>query len=148
MVRRSKGALLIVASVLPLLGGCAYSTPIQPVASSVSAFDGAVYGGETVTINPNTEGAEEYRVFHQAATGFNSVQEVRDDAERRAKEFCDRKGNVLRLLRETTSKPPHILGNFPRVEIVFTCVEKPKSVAPAAADDAKYTKLLNLKKLL
>ena len=51
-------------------------------------------------------------------------------------------------LRETTSKPPHILGNFPRVEIIFGCVDKPPSVVVPASDDSKYTKLANLKKLL
>lgn len=54
----------------------------------------------------------------------------------------------MRPLRETTSKPPHILGNFPRVEIVFSCIEKPASVAARTGDDPKYTRLMNLKKLL
>jgi len=87
-------------------------------------------------------------VFIQAATGFVSIQSVRDDAEQRAKEFCDRKGKVMESLSETTAKPPYILGNFPRVEIVFDCIEKPPSSTTTAGDDAKYTKLVNLKKLL
>jgi hypothetical protein len=51
-------------------------------------------------------------------------------------------------LRETTAKPPYILGNFPRVEIIFGCVDKVSAVSTAASDDPKYARLINLKKLL
>lgn len=54
----------------------------------------------------------------------------------------------MQPVRETTSKPPHILGNFPRVEIIFSCADKTPSVVVPPSEDAKYTKLVNLKKLL
>jgi hypothetical protein len=63
-------------------------------------------------ISPLTE---DCRVFVQGATGFVSIQSVRDDAEQRAKEFCARKHQTMESLAETTAKPPYILGNFPRV---------------------------------
>jgi len=131
-----------------ILSGCADTSTIQPAGSSKSQFEDAVYGGESVTISSTTPGSEEYRVFHQGATGFVSVQSVRASAEQRATEFCDRRGKAMKPLRETTSKPPHILGNFPRVELIFGCVDKPPSVGSPAGDDPKYTKLVNLKKLL
>ena len=109
----SKIRLTISISTLLLLLGCASSSPIQPVSASRSGFEGAVYGGETVTISSNTDGGEEYRIFHQGATGFVSIQDVRADVETRGKEFCDLKGKVMKSLQETTSKPPHILGNYP-----------------------------------
>ncbi|MEO8187758.1 MAG: hypothetical protein ABI580_10395, partial [Burkholderiaceae bacterium] len=137
-----------VAVAAVILAGCADTSPIQPAASSKSQFEGAVYGGESVTVSASTLGTEEYRVFHQGSTGFVSVQSVRTDAEQRATEFCDRKGTAMKTLRETTSKPPHILGNYPRVEIIFGCVARPGMVGAPADDDSKYTKLLNLKKLL
>ena len=144
----SKLRLTITVSTLLLLLGCASSSPIQPASTSRSGFEGAVYGGETVKISANTDGGEEYRIFHQGASSFVSVQIVREDVEARGKEFCDRKGKIMKSLQETTSKPPHILGNFPRVEIVFECIEKPSLVAPADVGDTKYTKLGNIKKLL
>lgn len=138
----------IVASV-GFLTGCADTSPIRPAASSKSEFDSAVYQGESVNISSSTTGSEEFRVFHQGATGFVSVQSVRASAEQRATEFCDRQGKVMKPLRETASKPPHILGNFPRIEIIFGCVDKPTAVVVPASDDPKYTKkLVNLKKLL
>ncbi|CAM5793090.1 SHOCT domain-containing protein [Rhizobacter fulvus] len=112
-------------------------------------FDGAVYSGEEAVITTDRGGGEEYRVFRQGGTGFVSLQTVRDDAEQRMTEFCDRKGKVGQPLRERTSVPPHVLGNFPRVEIVFACVAKPASTtASAPGVDPKFTRLTNLKKLL
>jgi hypothetical protein len=54
----------------------------------------------------------------------------------------------MESLQETTAQPPYILGNFPRVEIVFDCIANPALLTQSAADDPKYTKLVNLKKLL
>jgi hypothetical protein len=101
-----------------------------------------------VTTGTAAPGGEAYRVFIQGATGFVSIQSVRDDAETRAKEFCANKGKEIESLSETTAKPPYILGNFPRIEIVFDCVSTPATATPAPADDQKYNKLVNLKKLL
>jgi hypothetical protein len=98
-------------------------------------------------LKAETVGNESYRVFNQGATGFVPIQSVRDDAEQRAKDFCDRKGNAFESLTESTAVPPYILGNYPRVEIVFDCIEKPAVLAPSTGDDPKYTKLVNLKKL-
>ena len=94
-----------------------------------------------------TKGSEEYRLFQQGATGYVSLQSVRDDVEQRADKFCERKGLSMKALRETTSKPPFILGNFPRSELVFQCIEKAGSTG-TAAEDVKFIKLSNLKKLL
>jgi hypothetical protein len=105
-------------SLVSLLVGCATASPIQPVESSKSHFDGAVFDGESVTISSSTPGHEAYRVFHHAATGFVSVQSVRVSAEKRATEFCDREGRAMKALSETTSRPPHILGNFPRIDLL------------------------------
>jgi hypothetical protein len=135
-------------SLVSLLVGCATASPIQPVESSKSHFDGAVFDGESVTISSSTPGHEAYRVFHHAATGFVSVQSVRVSAEKRATEFCDREGRAMKALSETTSRPPHILGNFPRIEIVFECVDRSASTTSPASEDTKYTRLVNLKKLL
>jgi hypothetical protein len=140
--------LIALAATAGFLTGCANTSPIMPAASSQSQFDGAIYPGESVTVSSSTPGIEEFRVFHQGATSFVSVQSIRVNAEQRAAEFCDRRGKVMKPVRETTSKPPHILGNFPRVEIIFGCVDQSAPDVVPAADDPKYTKLINLKRLL
>src|SRR5882757_8222983 len=137
--------LAVFASVV--LVGCADSPAIQPASSSKSKFELSAYHGETVTVRSTPPGLEEYRVFQEGSSGFVSIQSVRTDAEQRAMAFCDGTGKTMLSLRETTAKPPYILGNFPRVEIIFGCVDK-DSAAGAVADDPKYAKLVNLKKLL
>ena len=94
-----------------------------------------------------TPGNPTFRVFQQAATGFVSIQSVREDAEQRATAFCDRTGKAMESLTETTATPPYILGNFPRIEIVFDCVDKAASPEAASGGD-KYAKLAKLKQLL
>jgi hypothetical protein len=136
----------MMLTVIPL-SACAVTSPIQPADTSKSAFADAVYKGHTTNIKPETPGNPAYRAFIQGATGFVSMDSVRDDAEERAKEFCDRKGKVMESLTETTATPPYILGNFPRIEIVFDCVAKPATATAVSGDD-KYTKLAKLKQLL
>lgn len=130
-----------------MLIGCSVTAPVQPAATSKSGFEGAVYKGQTVSVSPGMPGATQYRVFQQAASGFVSIQSVREDAEKRAVEFCDRKGKAMESVTETTATPPFVLGNFPRVEIVFDCVDKAAAPAVAPSDD-KYAKIAKLKQLL
>jgi hypothetical protein len=130
------------------LAACASSSTIQPADKSRSAFEGAVYKGEEKVVAEDKSGAERYRVFEQGATGFVSVQSVRETAEERANQFCEKQGKWAKTLTEHTSTPPHILGNFPRVELVFVCADKALSTAPSNFEDQRYIKLTNLKKLL
>jgi len=107
------GIIVVVCAATLGVAGCSVTSPIQSGTASKSAFDGAVYKGQTVTVNPGTPGNPTYRVFIQGATGFVSMQSVRDDAEQRATVFCDRKGKAMQSLTETMATPPYILGNFP-----------------------------------
>src|SRR5271166_929670 len=108
-----------------MLSACADSPAIQPASASKSKFDVSVYHGETVKVRDAPPGVEEFRVFEEGATGFVSMGSVRDSAEQRATDFCSRKGKAMESFRETTATPPYILGNFPRVEIIFGCLDKP-----------------------
>ncbi|HSD36546.1 MAG TPA: SHOCT domain-containing protein [Rhodocyclaceae bacterium] len=138
-------ATLLAASVLL---GCANNPPVQPVAGSKSQFDGAVFGGETAQLEKATPGAEAYRAFYQGGSGFVSVGSVRETVEEMATKQCARKGKTVRPLQETTSKAPHILGNFPRVEWIFECADSLSSNAPGAQTVDKLSQVERLKKLL
>jgi hypothetical protein len=117
-----RSALLVIAV---LCTGCASAPPIQPAATSKSHFEGATYDGETVTLDRPTPGEESYRVFQEGATGFVTLQTVRSRAEAMAAAYCERKGKAMHGLIETAARPPFILGNFARVELIFECVAKP-----------------------
>lgn len=131
--------------------GCGTSSTIQPANRSKSGFEGATYPGELHVIAEDNSGSERYRVFEKGATGFVSLEAVREGAEQRADAFCERQGLATKVLTEHTSKPPHILGNFPRVELVFTCVASSNLAASPSSSgfqDETFIRLSNLKKLL
>jgi hypothetical protein len=141
---RMLSALLVAEMALT---ACSVASTIQGADQSKSAFEGAVYGGKTSSVNPEIPGVPTYRIFHQAATGFVSVAAVRESAETRAEAFCAHSSNAFYPISETTSVPPYILGNFPRIEIVFSCVAESK--APRAATNRdKYDRIARLKALL
>ena len=147
---RSRFLSLLVLPAVVVLAACATSPAITPAATSKSGFDGAVYKGTETVIATARPGNTEYRVFRQGATGFVSIGSVRSDAEQAASEFCERKtGGTFNALRERVSPRLQIMGNFPRVEIVFECVPKPApNTATAAPTANKFQRLEELKGLL
>ena len=126
-------------------GGCAENSAVLRAKDNNSFFDDAVFKGETTILNEDTTGSEQYRVYQQAATGFISVETCREEVEQKAFRYCENMGKSLKILQERKSVPPHILGNFPRAELLFVCLPKPGT---ASFEDQLYIKLSNLKKLL
>lgn len=121
-------------------------SPIQLASASKSGFDGAVYTGESTNLGRNP-GVEEYRVFHQGASSFVSVESVRQSAQRRATEFCAKSDRRMLSFSERHSTPPHVLGNFPRVELIFGCVESNAQSMGRQTDEQRYRNIERLKSL-
>ena len=67
--------------------------------------------------------------------------------EERARQFCADKEKSLHVLESEQSNPPYILGNFPRMELIFMC-EEMKSTAKQANATDRLAQLSELKKLL
>lgn len=131
------------------LSGCATKSPILKESESLSNFDTAFYKGQKTYVAENIESSEgdRYRVFHQGASGFVPMGAVRNSAIKRTEEFCKRKGGEMLILSQHEAKPPYILGNFPRIEIIFTCVKSSAKESTADGKD-KYDTILKLKNLL
>src|ERR1700680_3255746 len=85
-----KRLLIPALSATLMFGACASSSTIQPASKSKSGFEGAVYKGEEKVVTEDNSGAERYRVFEHGATGFVSLQSVRETAGQRANQFCDK----------------------------------------------------------
>lgn len=136
--------LVVLGLTVLFINGCAEVSPILKANESKSFFEGAVYSGQSTTVNTDTTGEEQYRLFQQGASSFVPLDMITEESTLRAKEYCEQQGKSLKLLQKTLSNPPHILGNFPRVELLFTCT----ILAPTVMDDLLYTRLTNLKKLL
>lgn len=138
-----------LVSICALLSSCAVSSTIEDASSSESQFDEAlIYDGERKQVQAPLPGVETHRVFHQGATGFTPISAVRSSAMARAVEFCKLKGQVPYLVEETTSKPPHILGNWPRIELVFSCLPPNQAEGQNNGASDKYDQLGKLKTLL
>lgn len=130
------------------LSGCAVSPVVSP-GSSESGFADAVFEGEELEVASLTPGVDQFRIFEQGATGFVPLSGVVEDVEYNAAKFCENKGSVVRAVKWRRSVPPHILGNFPRAELVFEChpVKTADRAEPAPQQD-RLTQLERLKKLL
>jgi hypothetical protein len=126
---------LVCASVI--IAACSMSAPIQPATTSRSAVEGA---GQTISILPRAPDTVAYRVFNQGSSGFVSMQSVREEAERRANQFCGQRGKAMESLEGTVASAPYVWGHVPRIEIVFDCVEFGHIV------DDTYERLFDLKK--
>lgn len=136
---------IFLLCIFSLLVGCASNPPIRPAATTKSEFEGAAYGGDVSQLDKPTPGLDAYRAFYQGGSGFVSVASVRNTVEAMAVSHCGRIGKKVRPIQETTSKPPHVLGNFPRVEWIFECVDLP---AASSTGTDKLSQLERLKKLL
>ena len=140
-----------VISICLSTAACSIASSIQRADTSTSGFDGAFYDGEESILRDDIPDSEAFRIFHQGATGFVSVQSVRISAERRARTFCEDKGLSYELLRATVSAGAHVAGNFPRAELVFACLPAQESMRTTNTDVVKpgrYDELRELKALL
>lgn len=114
---------LIVLALVVGLSGCAVRGDVQPAATSKSEFEDAFYKGKEFRIAENPEGYKEWRIFSQGASGFVPQNSVRGNAIKRAQAFCKtQNGYDMRILSEHRASGAKILGNFPRVELIFVCV--------------------------
>jgi hypothetical protein len=71
-------------------------------------------------------GPDTFMVSRQAATGFSGLGDLKAQALREANKYCADKGKSMQEINTSESKPPYILGNFPRVEVEFRCLDVAK----------------------
>lgn len=136
---------ILALSSLLLFAGCATSSPIKRYGQSQSGFHTGPELIEHAYPDKNI-----YRIYHRAATGFVSIQSIRQAAEQRAQQFCEQQGKGMVVLGEKISQPPYILGNFPRIEIVFAAIDKPATASTGIAVGAEdaHVKIARLKRFL
>lgn len=136
---------LCIALTVTALFGCSSTPPIQKVSTSTSEFDNAVFTGEIIELDTDSTGAEKYRAYTRGATGFVSQDGLCEYLVGQADRFCSQKEKRPKHIQERRAVPPYILGNFPRCELVFVCLDKPTN---KASEDTRYQRLTELKKLL
>ena len=139
----------IFIMIVIFFAGCAVKSEIKKVTESKSNFDGAIYTGQKDFYKSfeKIEG-EKYRIFHQASSGFTTTSAIRNSAMQRATEFCKNINSSYSVIKvsEHTGKPPYILGNFPKIEIIFVCSQKKENMHIYKQEN-KYDNLEKIKKL-
>lgn len=83
-----------------LLGGCATNSPVV------------------------STGPDRFIVSRQAATGFSGIGNLAEETISDADKYCAKQKAQAQVLKTIESQPPYIFGNFPRVEVHFTCLKK------------------------
>ena len=63
-------------------------------------------------------------VTRQAATGFSGLGSLKADAFNEANQYCLKQNKFTRVVSTSESSPPYVLGNFPRAEVQFMCLDK------------------------
>ncbi len=61
-------------------------------------------------------------ISKQAATGFSGLGTLKADSIAEAGAFCAKRSQQILVTQSTESIPPYVLGNFPRVEVHFQCL--------------------------
>jgi hypothetical protein len=64
-----------------------------------------------------------YMVSRQAATGFTGKGSLKEESLTEANIFCKTQQKTLKVLSIQEAQPPYILGNFPKAEVQFSCLE-------------------------
>lgn len=134
-----------MAAMIACLGACASASPIEDARSTDSAFKGKIYDGQTTKLSEPLPDTEQFRIFHQGSSSFTPRDAVRRSAMERVRAHCESQNLKPYLIEETASQPPHILGNFPRIEFVFSCVP---SKDDRSSETDRYDQLSKLKQLL
>lgn len=92
---------LFFASVL-LLAGCASNSGVVPM------------------------GSDTFMLSRQAATGFSGAASLKAEALQEANQHCQAQKKELLVVSTNEAQPPFILGNYPRAEVQFKCIDARK----------------------
>ena len=94
---------------------------IKPYNESASHFN-------TPTVIDTSRGKfpakEMYRAYRKASTGFTTMSKTQKELEETIRKFATKKDKAFIVLGSQFAKPPYILGNYPRIEIIFVLVDK------------------------
>ena len=82
-----------------LLAGCASNSGVVPI------------------------GKDTFMVSRQAATGFSGSGTLKAEAFAEANQYCLSQNKTLQVVNTNEAQPPYVLGNFPKAEVQFMCLD-------------------------
>lgn len=69
-------------------------------------------------------GDDTFYASKQSGNSFAGTGTLKADVITEASSYCQKRGRALHVIDATEAKPPFILGNYPRAELKFQCVER------------------------
>jgi hypothetical protein len=86
-----------------------------------SAIAVLLLSGCAATSNITPMGRDTFLMTKQAATGFPGLGNMKAEVLTEANAYCAQSKKTMEVVNTSESRPPFILGNYPRVEVQFTC---------------------------
>ena len=68
-------------------------------------------------------GKDTYMIAKQQATGFPGLGNMKAEIIAEGVQYCADLGKEFQLISTQETQPPYILGNYPRSEIQFMCID-------------------------
>jgi len=68
-------------------------------------------------------GKDTFMVSRQASTGFSGSGNLKAEAFQEANQYCNSRGKSMQVVSTYEASPPYLLGNFPKAEIQFMCLD-------------------------
>jgi hypothetical protein len=90
---------LIYCAMAIFLSGCASNSGVVPI------------------------GKDTFMVSRQAATGFSGSGTLKAEAFNEANQYCLSQKKTLQVVNTNEAQPPYVLGNFPKAEVQFMCLD-------------------------
>jgi hypothetical protein len=87
----------------------------------IAVLTAALLAGCAATSNITPMGRDTFLMTKQAATGFPGLGNMKAEVLTEANAFCAQSKKSMEVLQTSESRPPFILGNYPRVEVQFAC---------------------------
>ena len=131
--------------------GCASKQPhVEKARESTSLFNNTpIAQQDHFVINEDISG-ELYRVSAQCSTKSNNIFELRSSVERQANRYCKKENPDYHMLvvSECSAYPPYTADNYPKLEILFVCVENGLMHTKYNNEKFKYEQVVDMKTLL
>jgi len=67
-------------------------------------------------------GRDTYMIAKEQGSGFSGLGSMKGEIITEAVQFCKKQGKEFLLTSTNETQPPYILGNYPRSEIEFMCL--------------------------
>ena|SRR5436190_24324676 len=118
-MKRIAAAILTCTGLLIAISSHCQS--IKKYSESASNFNNAP------ELNTNTyPDSVMYRAYKKGKTGASSLSKLQTQTENKIKDFAKKQNKSFVILGQRISNPPYLLGNYPRIEIVFALIDKIK----------------------